>query len=108
MTKIKIFLDDLRNCPDGYFLTTNVSDCINLLKKFEVSHLSLDYDLESHDFKGIKVVEYMIKNRLQADFITVHSANSVGGKKMYMMLLKAQDEGVLAHSTVIKLRPLPL
>jgi hypothetical protein len=50
----------------------------------------------------------MVKEKLFAKRITIHSANSVGGKAMYKHLKQAQEDTILCPSIIIALRPLPL
>lgn len=108
MTKISVFLDDFRLAPEGYVLAENIDDCLVLLQKFEIEHLSLDHDLVDRHRNGFMLVQRMIKEKLFANRITIHSANSVAGKAMYKTLLQAQEDSILPSSTIISLRPLPL
>ncbi|WLD94184.1 cyclic-phosphate processing receiver domain-containing protein [Alkalihalobacillus sp. AL-G] len=108
MSKINVFLDDVRPCPEHYVLATDIDQCINLLRKFDVQHLSLDHDLESKVKNGFMLVEYMVKSQLFAETITVHSANSGAGKRMYWYLLEAQEQGLISQSVGIFYYPLPL
>ncbi|PLR86700.1 cyclic-phosphate processing receiver domain-containing protein [Bacillus sp. V33-4] len=106
--KISVFLDDYRPCPPGYILTDNIDECLNLLVHFHVEHLSLDHDLVSKTRNGLKLVHLMVEYQLFAERITIHSANSVGGKAMYQFLREAQNDLKMPHTIKIILRPLPL
>ncbi|PLT28899.1 cyclic-phosphate processing receiver domain-containing protein [Peribacillus deserti] len=108
MEKISVFLDDYRKAPDGYVLAETMDECISLLYSFDIEHLSLDHDLLHKTRNGFMLVQLMIKEKLFAKRITIHSANSVGGKAMYNLLKQAQRDLILSDSTIVSLRPLPL
>jgi hypothetical protein len=105
---VNVFLDDYRHCPQGYVLAKDIDECIDLLKRFPISHLSLDHDLESKTRNGLMLVHYMVKYQLFAESITIHSANSVAGKQMFTYLKEAQTENLMPRSIHVRLRPLPL
>lgn len=86
MEKISVFLDDYRKAPDGYVLVETIDECLELLKNFDIEHLSLDHDLLNKTRNGSMLVQMMVKEKLFANRITIHSANSVGGKAMYNCL----------------------
>ncbi|WP_026695697.1 cyclic-phosphate processing receiver domain-containing protein [Peribacillus kribbensis] len=108
METISIFLDDYRKAPDGYVLAETIDECVELLKNFDIKHLSLDHDLLNKTRNGFMLVQKMIKEKLFAKHITIHSANSVGGKAMYNCLKQAQRESIMPPSIIVSLRPLPL
>lgn len=108
MEKISVFLDDYRKPPEGYVLAETIDECLILLKSYEIEHLSLDHDLVSYTRNGFLLVQIMVEEQLYADRITIHSANSVGGKAMYNWFKKAQSELLMPQSIKIILRPLPL
>lgn len=106
--KISVFLDDYRQCPPDYFLAENIDECMNYLENFQIDHLSLDHDLVNKHRNGLLLVKQMVERQLFADRITIHSANSVGGKAMFNYLKQAQLEFRMPLSIKITLRPLPL
>lgn len=108
MEKLKVFLDDVRQCPEGYSFVDNIDDCIELLERFPIAHLSLDHDLAHKSKNGLALVEYMVRNGLYADRITIHSANAAGGKAMYNSLIQAQENKKIPETVRIRLHPLPL
>lgn len=102
---MKVFLDDLRDCPTGWYQTFTALGTIDILCEYkdQITHLSLDHDLGDYsrlpepksdvfykgfrfpgdDWTGYDVLcfleffpEFAPKN------IQVHSANPVGRKKM--------------------------
>lgn len=108
MKSISIFLDDYRKAPEGYVLASTIDECIDLLRTCPIEHLSLDHDLTDKTRNGFLLVQIMVKERLFANRITIHSANSVGGKAMFNCLKQAQTDSILSKNTIITLRPLPL
>ncbi|RXZ02180.1 cyclic-phosphate processing receiver domain-containing protein [Fictibacillus sp. S7] len=108
MNKISVFLDDYRIEPEGYVLAETIDECLELLRNFNIEHLSLDHDLLNKNRNGLMLVQMMVDEKLFANRITIHSANSVGGKAMFRCLKQAQKDSILSHSTIISLRPLPL
>ena len=108
MDKISVFLDDYRIEPEGYVLTETIDECLELLRNFNIEHLSLDHDLLNKNRNGLMLVQMMVDEKLFANRITIHSANSVGGKAMFRCLKQAQMDSILSHSTIVSLRPLPL
>jgi hypothetical protein len=87
---VKVFLDDLRETPDGWKRTYWPNRTIKLLKTGKVSHLSLDHDLGLEDeFRtdGYTVVEWIEREVVLNGFIPpavmeVHSANGPGIDRM--------------------------
>ena len=108
MNKISVFLDDFREAPAGYVLAETIDECIDLLRDFRIEHLSLDHDLLSKTRNGLMLVQIMIKEKLFANRITIHSANSVGGKAMYNSLKQAQRDFTMPDDITVSLRPLPI
>lgn len=92
MERVKIFLDDVRPCPEGWLLAKTADECIELLAKYSgyVEALSLDHDLgEEENGTGYDVVKWIESNVaynsdvfVPPSVITVHSANPVGIKNM--------------------------
>ncbi len=108
MSKINVFLDDVRSAPDDYVLASDMEECIKLLRENTIQHLSLDHDLENKLRNGFMVVEYMVKHKLFAETITVHSANAGAGKKMFHYLKDAQESLIIPQNVRIHYHPLPL
>ncbi len=108
MGNISVFLDDYRKAPEGYVLTETIDECMELLRNNTIEHLSLDHDLLNKHRNGLMLVHMMVDEKRFANRITIHSANSVGGKAMYNCLKQAQLDSILSTSTIVSLRPLPL
>jgi hypothetical protein len=108
MEKISVFMDDYRSPPEGYVFVETIDECIELLRNFDIEHLSLDHDLISKTRNGTMLVQMMIDQKLFANRITIHSANSVAGKGMYNHLKQAQKDLIMPPTIIVSLRPLPL
>lgn len=78
---MKVFLDDIRETPEGWIRTFTVKETVILLKTREVSHISLDSDLGEDQPGGYKVldaIEEMVYDdeTFPLPEITVHSSNA--------------------------------
>jgi hypothetical protein len=94
---VKIFLDDMRPCPNGFILAKNYKECITLLKNNKVDVISLDHDLGGNK-SGYDVVKYMVEYDIYPSTIILHSANPVGVQNMEQLLKRY----VPSHVTVIR------
>lgn len=108
MEKISVFMDDYRSAPEGYVFVETIDECLELLRNFDIEHLSLDHDLISKTRNGTMLVQMMIDEKLFANRITIHSANSVAGKGMYNNFKQAQKDLIMPPTIIVSLRPLPL
>jgi len=88
---VKLYLDDLRPCPDGFTVARTASEAIALLKTGEVTFASLDHDLSTKamfgewegEVTGYEVVVWMEQNDCwPKDGTIVHSQNADGKKRM--------------------------
>ncbi|WP_050614880.1 cyclic-phosphate processing receiver domain-containing protein [Bacillus testis] len=105
---ISVFLDDYRTCPNDFVLMDNIDDCLTILKHYDVDKLSLDHDLVSKTRNGLMLVKKMVQLQLFAKHITIHSANSVGGKAMYDYFKEAQRNCLMPKTITVLLKPMPL
>lgn len=108
MTLINVFLDDYRQSPQGFHLAKNTFECIQLLENHNIHHLSLDHDLGPNEPNGMAVVSHLLHNEHFPHEITIHSANAVGGKRMYHTLKQAQQEAHIPYDIKLLYKPLPL
>ena len=101
MKNIKLYVDDLRDCPVGYEVARNVEEALTFLKdpEINVTVISLDHDLGEKDGKllpdGFDLVQEFAKQGLRADKIYIHTMNSVGREKMYTSLLSYIRHGLI-------------
>lgn len=91
--KMKVYLDDIRDVPDGWVLARNVPALIRLVRsnKDNITHLSLDHDLGQDEMSGYDFMRWLeaevFAHRMDAiPTITFHTANPVGRKKMEQVL----------------------
>ena len=86
---IKIYLDDIREAPDGWVKTRWPQDLIDLFEDNKVDAISLDHDLGSDNRTG-KDVLYWIQDQVINDSnfippeIFIHSQNPVERKAMML------------------------
>ncbi|MBM25474.1 MAG: hypothetical protein CL760_07305 [Chloroflexi bacterium] len=85
---LKVYLDDKRNTPDGYFRVFWPSQMTQILEEFEVEEVSLDHDLGDDDIgTGYEVVCYIEeKVYFNKDYVVpvmkTHTDNSSARDKM--------------------------
>ena len=116
---LRLWLDDIRKPPHGYFLWAKTADeAIEMLQKYgdDIEHVSLDHDLDPTHYAfqddpggynaplarwdrskfkvktGYAVIEWMQANRWVPD-ISVHSLSS-GAEDMMMKLVREAPDGV--------------
>lgn len=86
---MKLFLDDVRECPEGWVLVKTAPEAIARLAAGEVTHLSLDHDLGDDDVAGTGYdvaawIEEAVATRgfVPPMEISIHSANAVGRQRI--------------------------
>ena len=90
---MKIWLDDVRQVPDGYVWTKSVNETIKLIEKAEsdgetIELLDLDHDLGDYAPDGgdaIKLLDYLVENEKFYP-VRLHTANPVGMDNMARMI----------------------
>lgn len=95
---LKVFLDDMRDCPDGFTLARSYEACLLLLDTQDVDVLSLDHDLGSEK-TGYDVCKYVVEKWFlgqsqQPIEIFLHTDNPVGRDNMYQLLSRYKPENV--------------
>lgn len=78
---MRVFLDDLRETPEGWERTYTVGETIAALSTRTVTHLSLDNDLGELEPEGYKVLDWLeeevfFDRTFPIPEIAVHSANA--------------------------------
>lgn len=53
---MKIYLDDVRDCPDGYILCRTAEEAIEYIKTGKVKFISFDHDLGEVPLSGYDIV----------------------------------------------------
>jgi hypothetical protein len=85
---MKLFLDDVRDAPEGWRLVRTVDECIRLLLENVIEEISLDHDLGSDNTgpTGMSVIEWIEDEQSRGwtipRVISVHSMNPVGRERM--------------------------
>lgn len=98
--KINLYVDDLRDCPEGFVVARTYYEAIHILESNSIGILTLDHDL-GEDVNGNELpngydlVKYFCEHGLRADKICLHTDNPVGRKNMYETLLAAQRRGFI-------------
>lgn len=93
---MNIYLDDVRETPEGFLRCFTVEECISLLQTHaEINILSLDNDLGDGFQEGYKVLDFLEEEiyfgRLRKPKkIIVHSANPVAKQRMLMVIKKLE------------------
>ncbi|MBU9674420.1 hypothetical protein KQ939_13710 [Planococcus sp. CP5-4] len=96
-----MYVDDLRNCPEGYVVARNIDEAIDYLENYKAKILSLDHDLgEDADGQllptGYDLVKLFCERGYHADRIYIHTDNGAGQENMYHTLKDAQRRGFIA------------
>jgi len=90
---LKVWLDDVRPAPDGWYHVLWPQEAIELLKKGNVTHISLDHDLGDDALgTGYDVLLWIEEQTMCHEFlpphIVVHSANVSARQKMESAIKK--------------------
>jgi hypothetical protein len=106
MKSISLYVDDLRDCPNGFVVARTVDEAIYFLTHYEVDVMSLDHDLgEDADGSlmpsGYDLVKYMGEHRLTARTIHIHTDNPVGRENMYCSLLSFKRHALIPSDTSV-------
>ncbi|MBT2759902.1 hypothetical protein J7E85_01380 [Paenibacillus sp. ISL-20] len=113
MKKINLYVDDLRDCPEGFVVARTYYEAKHILETQDVSILTLDHDLgEDTEGKelpnGYDLVKYICEHGLKADKIYLHTDNPVGRDNMYKTLLAAQRRGFISEEIEIYHYPITI
>lgn len=94
MKQIKIFLDDLRDAPEGWTIIRTAAECIRFMdaNKDSIIAVSLDHDLGT-DMSGYDVAKHMAEYGIFPLEIRVHSMNPVGAQNIVQLLQRYAPEG---------------
>ncbi len=90
---MRIWVDDIREVPNGYVGTKSVNETITLIKKLEedgveIEVIDLDHDLGDYAYDGgdaIKILDYLAERETYYP-IKIHTANPVGRANMERMI----------------------
>jgi hypothetical protein len=85
---MKVFLDDERTTPDGWWRTYTPDQTIAMLESDMVTHLSLDHDLGEDNLTGtgydviLWIEEMVVMGGFKPPRIFIHTANPSARLKM--------------------------
>lgn len=98
---MKIFLDDVRKCPDGFELAQTYDEVIQMLINCDaaccpIECLSLDNDL-GEEKEGRHVLDWIEEQHITNGFplpkkITIHSANPVARNYMQTVIERLYEK----------------
>ena len=88
---MRLFLDDVRTPPPGWYLIGTATEMIQLLSSGGITEISLDNDLGLSDQEGYDVIRWLEEQvYTDEDFvcpkIKIHTANPVARQKMLATL----------------------
>src|SRR5690242_497798 len=116
---MRLYVDDLRKCPEGWELARTNTEAIRILSTGFVEEISIDHDIcvPNVEFvsEGVKkrlqigqetfqpVVYYLIamNPNLRPAKVNMHTANTDAGVKMVQMLKKNGIEATYAPSSYL-------
>jgi len=86
----KLYVDDVRQCPEGWDLALNFHQAITMLEATEYAEVSLDHDLGSYygnkEMTGRDILNWLIMVKIQGGYtppiVHVHSSNPAGRDTM--------------------------
>ena len=94
---MKLWVDDIRKCPDGWELARTASKAIRILDTMDVSEISLDHDIacylfagQSHTseetFEGVARFIAVMPEEHRPETVWIHTANPLAGDRMTKIL----------------------
>lgn len=95
MAYMKLWLDDIRDMPDGYvWHAKTAQEAITIIQNMRVEEISLDHDLgDDENGTGYDVATYIEKcafyKTISPMRMHIHSANPIGVKRMQTALMNA-------------------
>lgn len=108
--KINVYLDDLRDCPEGFKLAETIHELKDFLTRYDIAILSLDHDLGTDATgqllqTGYDFVKWFCEEGLFVEQIYLHTDNIVGKENMYATLKAAQKRGFISPNIQIYAHP---
>lgn len=108
---INVYLDDLRDCPEGFVLVKTIDELKTLMKENSIAILSMDHDLgiDVHGElleTGYDFVKWFCEHGHFVEKIYLHTDNTVGRDNMFAVLKASQKRGFISKD--IEVHPYPL
>lgn len=102
--KIKLYVDDLRDCPEGFVVARSFQEALYFFSHYEIELLSLDHDLGEDEKgnilpSGYDLVKHIGEYGLKADTIYIHTDNPVGRENMHSSLLSFKRHSLIDPDT---------
>lgn len=96
MSGMRLYVDDLRRCPDGWKLARTITDAISHLYAGRVDEISLDHDIvfvrgadirvHKETFMAVAYFMAVMPRDLRPSKVRIHTANVDAGWKMHDLL----------------------
>jgi len=93
---MKLYIDDLRPCPEGYVLARTYAEALEKLESNTFDEISFDHDLgeEKTGYDILCWIEwglYLIPTDFANTVFKVHSANPVGRQRMLQVIENIEE-----------------
>ena len=84
---LKLYLDDQRAAPTGWVLASTADEAIDILRRGEVTELSLDYDLgDPRCGNGLQVLKWLesaiSEGKVRLPQMSAHSGSPLGQQRL--------------------------
>lgn len=101
---MKLYVDDLRKCPEGWELARTNTKAIRLLSFGHVDEISIDHDIVAYcshrvsmpladeTFQPVAYYMALLPQAMRPNKVTIHTANPSGGNRLYGILKEAGYE----------------
>lgn len=98
---MRLWIDDLRNPPDGWWWAKTSADAIGAIECLPVQEVSFDHDLGGDDtaMSVARLIEERAHDGVRPPTWHIHSANPVGRKNLEAALKSADRFWDLCKST---------
>jgi hypothetical protein len=101
---MKLYVDDLRKCPEGWTIVRTITDAIRYLYHGRVESISLDHDIvflrgtdirmQKETFMPVAMFMAVMPTELRPGKVRIHTANVDAGWKMEDLLRNAGYEDI--------------
>ncbi len=95
-------MDDQRTSPVGYVLVTTVEWALKMVRDYDVSILSLDYNMGWRQKNGFDFLEVFCKEGLHVQEIHLHTNDSIGMQYMLERINKGKEAGDISTHIQVK------
>ena len=94
---MKLWVDDVREAPEGWTLATDYETAKRFLSSVKIEVLSLDHDLGEDSLTGYDIAKQLVEHSVYPNDIYCHSMNPVGRHNIIALLKHYAPEGVTVH-----------